>query len=58
MKNQLPNEEYERHYMGDDGKFTMYIDLVNQKFAKNSISNVRYDLLDNIIDMFKIVKKD
>ena len=58
MKNQLSNEEYERHYMGDDGKFTMYIDLVNQKFAKNSISNVRYDLLDNIIDMFKIVKKD
>jgi hypothetical protein len=43
-------------YMGDDGQFTMYIDLVNRKFAKNSTAITRFDLLDNIEDMFKIVK--
>lgn len=44
--------------MGDDGQFTMYIDLVNNQFAKNSTSTIRYDLLDNIDDMFKIVKEE
>ena len=43
-------------YMGDDGQFTMYIDLVNRKFAKNSTATTRFDLLDNIEDMFGVVK--
>ena len=42
--------------MGDDGKFTMYIDLVNEKYAKNSISTIRYELLNNIYEMFENVK--
>lgn len=33
------NEEtWERFYMGDDGKYTMYIDLVKEEFATSSIS--------------------
>ena len=42
--------------MGDDGHYTMYIDAVERKFAKNSTSEVRGDLLDNIDDMFLAVK--
>ena len=42
--------------MGDDGECTMYVDLVEQKFAKSSISEERFDLLDNIEDMFKKIK--
>lgn len=29
-------EDWDRFYMGDDGSFTLYIDAVNQTFAKNS----------------------
>jgi hypothetical protein len=47
---------WERLYMGNDGDFTMYIDLVEEKFGMNSTSKVRYPLKNNINDMFKVVK--
>lgn len=56
VKRLMTNEEWEEFYMGDDGKFTMYIDLPNNKYASSSISKIRYDIIDNIEDMFKIVK--
>jgi len=34
----------------------MYVDMVNEKFAKSSVSKRRYDLMNNIGDMFKIIK--
>lgn len=56
VKRLLKEDEWNEFYMGDDGQYTMYIDMVNQKFAKNSIAETRYDLMDNIDDMFAIVK--
>ena len=38
--------------MGDDGQFTMYIDMVNKEFASSSTSVLRFDLTDNIREMF------
>jgi organic radical activating enzyme len=58
MENQMSKEHWEEFYMGDDGQFTMYIDLVKRQFARSSISTQRYDLLDNIEDMFNIVKNE
>ena len=58
VKRLLSEKEWNEFYMGDDGQFTMYVDLVEQKFARCSVSNQRYDLLDNIDDMFKIVKDE
>lgn len=58
MRNKMSAEDFERYYMGDDGLFTMYIDLVKEEFAKSSISVNRYKLLDDIKDMFRIVKKE
>lgn len=55
-KRLMSDEDYKEFYMGDDGSFTMYIDAVNRKFAKSSVSTERYDLMDDIADMFKIVK--
>ena len=51
-------EEWQERFMGDDGHYTMYIDAVEQKFAKNSTSEFRSDLLDNIGDMFLAVKNN
>lgn len=56
LKRLFNAREWNEFYMGDDGQFTMYIDLVKKYFANNSISTVRYDLLDNIENMFKVIK--
>lgn len=57
VKRIMSEEYWNSFYMGDDGKYTMYIDLVKNKFAKNSISKDRFDLLDDIKDIFEVVLK-
>ena len=57
VKNLMSEKEWNDFYMGDDGQFTMYIDMVQKKFTKSSITSERFDLMDNIKDMFKIVKE-
>lgn len=52
----LTDEQWNEFYMGDDGNYTFYIDLVAQTFAKNSISDERYPLLNNIDKMFQQVR--
>ena len=43
--------------MGNDGQFTFYIDMVENKFAKNSLSTYTYTIDDKTIDeMFNIIK--
>lgn len=56
MQLQISKEDFEKYYMGDDGLFTMYIDMVEGKFALSSTTEKRYDILDNIVDMFQIIK--
>ena len=51
----LTKKQWDEFYMGDDGQFTMYIDIPKQQFSKNSMSDVKYGLLDNIDDMFKVI---
>lgn len=58
LSNVITPEEYERFYMGDDGQHTMYMDLVEEVFAKNSRSNVRYYLKDDIDTMFKVIREE
>ena len=36
IQSQVDEETWKSNYMGDDGKFTMYVDLVNCMFAKSS----------------------
>lgn len=50
--------DWDRFYMGDDGQFTMYIDLVNKQFAKCSVAplNERYPLTGDIKDMFTKIR--
>lgn len=58
VKRLLTQEEWNEFYMGDDGKVTYYVDMVERKFAQSSTApfNKRYDLLDSVDDMFKAVK--
>lgn len=56
-------EQWNEFYMGDDGRdgaFTsasMYIDAVEGKFAKNSCCTDRYDVTNNITEMFQYLKR-
>lgn len=58
VKRLMSDKEWENFYMGDDGNFTFYIDMVEKKFAKSSVSTKRYDILDNIDEMFNIVRNE
>lgn len=53
----MTSEEWNEFYMGDDGTMTMYIDGVKNEFAISSVSPTRFSLLDNIEDMFTVVKQ-
>ena len=47
---------YKDLYQGDDGKFSFYIDAVEEKYAKNSMEE-NTDWFYNIKDAFKSLKK-
>lgn len=57
VKRLLTQEEWDEFYMGDDGKVTYYVDMVERKFAQSSTApfDKRYDLLDSVDDMFKVI---
>lgn len=56
VKSILSEKEWNEFYQGDDGTATMYVDLVKKQFAKTSTSSDRFSLLDNIEDMFNVIK--
>lgn len=57
LKKQLDKELFDALYMGDDGRFSMYIDLVEEKFAKSSTSSDRYPLTCDINLMFAAIQE-
>lgn len=59
VKRLLTQEEWDEFYMGDDGKVTYYVDMVECKFAQSSTApfDKRYDLLNSVDDMFKIITR-
>lgn len=57
IKKLVSEKTWESMYMGDDGEASMYIDLVERKFARSSTSELRYDLEHDVISMFNKVRK-
>lgn len=60
VKRLLSDDEWNEFYAGDEGSHTFYIDLVEKKFAKNSMTSddKKHDLLDNVDDMFQVIRKE
>ena len=55
----MTDEEWEEFFMGQDGGYTFYLDLVEGNFGNNSLATDRYPIMDNIDDMFrKIVSEN
>lgn len=59
----LSKEEWDEFYMGDDGRdgaltsASMYVDAVEGKFAKNSCSEERFDVTNDITQMFHYLRE-
>lgn len=59
VKNLLTKEEWEQTYMGDDAKFTFFVDLVNKTFAGNSLTNDTHPITDwDIIKIFQMLQEE
>ena len=60
VKRLLSNKQWDEFYMGRDSQYTFYIDLVDSKFAGNSLApeDERYDILDSIDEMFEKIRKE
>jgi hypothetical protein len=49
-------KDWTTYFMGEDGRFTMYIDLVKGLYASSSISPLRYNLKRSIKSMFRDIQ--
>ena len=59
MKSMLPAEVWEECYMGDDGDYTFYMDLVAGTYSRNSVINERKPIGDHTVDeMFNDIRSD
>lgn len=58
VKRFMSDDEWARTYMGDDGKFSLYVDMVSSKFYKNSMSTNGHDLTDDPVQMFDIIRNE
>jgi len=56
VKRLMSESKWKDFYMGDDGQYTMYIDMVKQEFSTSSTFPKRLPVMNNIEDMFNIVK--
>ena len=57
IKNQVDPAMWDLHFMGNEGSYTFFCDLVNKKFAISSLETTQYDMLDSVDDMFHFVRK-
>lgn len=58
VKRLMSEEDWQEFYMGDDGKYTFYIDMVEGTYGKNSLATKRYAIEDDIVTMFEKIRED
>lgn len=52
VKDKLTDQVWDQFYMGGDGEFTMYVDLVKGEYAASSISKRKANFFDDIRELF------
>ena len=57
MRDHVSDEEWEKCYMGDDGTHTMYLDMVEEKYAVSSVSTREPIFSNDIRVLFADVKR-
>ena len=59
MKSKVSSDAWEKYFLGEDGKFTFYIDCVSNTFSKNStIHSEQAFSIDSktVIEMFQFIR--
>lgn len=50
------DKDWDKFFMGRDSEYTFYIDAVNHKFAGSSLAQDKFDMMDDVTDMFNVVR--
>ena len=60
IKSFLTEDQWNEFYMGNDGQFSMYMDLVKGELAKSSTSEKRYKIMDynDMKEIFRTIKEE
>jgi MoaA/NifB/PqqE/SkfB family radical SAM enzyme len=59
LKRFFSDYKWKEFYMGDDGKFTMYFDMVKQQYAMSSTSKERFDIGNKTVkQMFSEIRQN
>ena len=58
MRDKLTQQQWDNLYLGDDGEFTMYIDLVKHRAAKSSTHEAFPFSATSIDDLFRQIKNN
>lgn len=62
VKSLMTEDQWNEFYLGDDGigneytSASMYVDMVNREFAKNSCSKERYPIMNTVEEMYNFLK--
>lgn len=56
VKRLMSESDWNEFYMGDDGQFTMYVDMVKEEFAMGSTATERWPMQDDIKPMFEKIR--
>ena len=57
IQDKMTKEEWDQYYCGDDGQYTFYVDLVEEKFARSSTNLNRIDIQTYTSqEMFNIIR--
>ena len=57
VKRLISDSYWNQFYMGNDGGYTMYVDMVKEEFSKSSTCKQRFPIMSNIVDMFNAVQE-
>jgi hypothetical protein len=58
VSNLVSKEEWDTNYMGNDGEFTMYLDMVKEEYAKSSTSDRKPIFSNDIRALFAEVRNE
>lgn len=58
IQSQIPEDEWQTAYMGEDGQFTMYLDMVKEEYAVSSTSAREPIFSNDIKELFKRVRNE
>lgn len=56
IQEKIPKEEWNELYMGDEGEFTFYIDLVDRTYSRTSFDKEKFPLTGSIENMFTDIR--